>query len=234
MVYTRGFICLHKGFHLFAQVAFCYRETVNPADLAHADALPLHSRTPAAWARAVLADPIALLIDHAFLEKKAAANAMELLTRWPNDGVDGWVETMTSVARDETAHLAQVTRILMNRGGKLDRIHKNPYANSLRLLVRKGDPGEILDRLLVSALIEVRSCERFAVLAAESTDTELAAFYRGLYLSEFGHYKVFLALARKISKPAAMEARWQEMLAAEARILAGQATGPRIHSGFLT
>lgn len=199
-----------------------------------ADALPLHSRTPPEWARAVLADPIALLIDHAFLEKKAAVNAMELLTRWPNDGVDGWVETMTTVARDETAHLAQVTRILHSRGGRLDRIHKNPYANSLRLLVRKGDPAEILDRLLVSALIEVRSCERFAVLAAASADAELAAFYRGLYLSEFGHYKVFLALARKISKPAAVESRWQEMLAAEARILGEQPAGPRIHSGHLT
>ena len=207
---------------------------MNPAELAQVDALPLHSRTPPEWARAVLADPISLLIDHAFLEKKAAANAMELLTRWPNDGVDGWVETMTSVARDETAHLAQVTRILLGRGGRLDRIHKNPYASALRLLVRKGDPGEILDRLLVSALIEVRSCERFAVLAAAAADSEFAAFYRGLFLSEFGHYKVFLALARKISKPPAVEARWQEMLAAEARILAQQSAGPRIHSGHLT
>ena len=217
-----------------AQVVLCYRETVNPTELAQVDTLPLHSRTPKKWARGVLAEPIRLLIDHAFLEKKAAANAMELLTRWPNDGVEGWVETMTSVARDETAHLAQVTRILLSRGGRLERIHKNPYANSLRLLVRKGDPAEILDRLLVSALIEVRSCERFALLAAESEDAELGTFYRGLFLSEFGHYKVFLALARKIAKPAAMEARWQEMLAAEARILAEQDPGPRIHSGYLT
>ena len=58
------------------------------------------------WGRAVLADPISLLIDHAFLEKKAAANAMELLTRWPNEWVPGWVETMTGIARDETAHFA--------------------------------------------------------------------------------------------------------------------------------
>ncbi len=209
----------------------CYRETVNPSEFAQVEALPLHSRTSPEWARAVLADPIGLLNDHAFLEKKAAANAMELLTRWPNDGVEGWVETMTSVARDETAHLAQVTRILLSRGGRLERIHKNPYANSLRLLVRKGDPAEILDRLLISALIEVRSCERFALLAAASADTELASLYRGLFLSEFGHYKVFLALARKIAKPAVVEARWQEMLAAEARILAEQSTGPRIHSG---
>src|ERR1019366_6942739 len=150
---------------------------VKPASLHKLDELPLHSRTPVEWARAVLADPIRLLIDHAFLEKKAATNALELLTRWPGEWMDGWVETMTGVARDEAAHLAQVTRILLRRGGRLDRVHKNPYANSLRLLVGKGDPAEILDRLLVSAVIEVRSCERFAVLASITADAELAAFY---------------------------------------------------------
>ncbi len=203
---------------------------MNPADIAKLDTLPLHSRTPVEWARAVLADPIRLLIDHAFLEKKAANNALELLTRWPGDWLPGWVETMTGVARDEAAHLAQVTRILLRRGGRLDRIHKNPYANSLRLLVRKGEPAQILDRLLVSALIEVRSCERFAVLAAASADTELANFYEALFSSEFGHYRVFLELARKMTDAAAVEARWQQLLAAEARILADQETGPRIHS----
>jgi tRNA-(ms[2]io[6]A)-hydroxylase len=203
---------------------------MNPADIAKLDTLPLHSRTPVEWARAVLADPIRLLMDHAFLEKKAANNALELLTRWPGDWLPGWVETMTGVARDEAAHLAQVTRILLRRGGRLDRIHKNPYANSLRLLVRKGEPAQILDRLLVSALIEVRSCERFAVLAAASADTELASFYGTLFSSEFGHYRVFLELARKMTDAPAVEARWQQLLAAEARILADQETGPRIHS----
>ena len=195
------------------------------------ETLPLHSRTPLEWGRAALADPIALLNDHAFLEKKAAVNAMELLTRWPNEWLDGWVEVMTGVARDEANHLAQVVRLLLGRGGRLERFHKNPYANGLRLLVRKGTPAELLDRLLVAALIEARSCERFAVLAAASEDEELAAFYRALYSSEFGHYTVFLKLARKFTKDATVEARWQEMLAAEARILAEQAPGPRIHSG---
>lgn len=203
---------------------------MNPADIAKLDTLPLHSRTPVEWGRAVLADPIRLLMDHAFLEKKAANNALELLTRWPGDWLPGWVETMTGVARDEAAHLAQVTRILLRRGGRLDRIHKNPYANSLRLLVRKGEPAQILDRLLVSALIEVRSCERFAVLAAASADTELANFYEALFSSEFGHYRVFLELARKMTDAPAVEARWQQLLAAEARILADQDAGPRIHS----
>ena len=196
----------------------------------HAAALPLHSRTPLEWGTAVLAHPIPLLIDHAFLEKKAANNALELMTRWPGDWVEGWVETMTAIARDEAAHLAQVTRLLMKRGARLERVHKNPYANELRLLVRKGGSGEVLDRLLVSALIEVRSCERFAVLSAASPDAELAKFYGALFSSEMGHYKVFLRLARKVAGRARADERWQEMLAAEAAILARQEPGPRIHS----
>src|ERR1035441_3359927 len=206
---------------------------MNASELAKLDALPLHSRTPIEWARGVLAEPIRLLTDHAFLEKKAANNALELLTRWPGEWLPGGVETMTAVARDEAAHLAQVMRILLRRGGRLDRCHKNPYANALRLLVRKGDPAEILDRLLVSAAIDVRSCERFAVGDATSADVELAAFYEALFASEFGHYRVFLELARKMADPAAVEARWQQLLAAEADILAGQEAGPRIHSGCL-
>ena len=196
------------------------------------DSLPLHSRTPLEWGHAVLADPISLLIDHAFLEKKAANNAMDLMTHWPNDWVPGWVETMTGVARDEAAHLSQVTRILMKRGGRLTRIHKNPYATALRLLVRKGKEGETLDRLFVSALIEARSCERFAVLAQASNDVELAGFYHALFLSEFGHYRVFLRLANRIAARRTVDERWQELLAAEARILAEQPAGPRIHSGL--
>ena len=197
-----------------------------------AETLPLQSRTPARWARDVLGDPIALLADHAFLEKKAALNAMQLLERWPQEWVPGWVETMTSVARDEAAHLAQVTRLLLRRGGRLGRTHKNPYANALRDLVRKGEViPEAVDRLFVSALIEARSCERFSVLAEVAEDPELAALYKALFSSEFGHYKVFLRLAHKIERRNRAEARWQEMLAAEAAILAAQEPGPRIHSG---
>lgn len=205
-------------------------------DERHLDDLPLLSRTPAPWGANVLKDPLALLVDHAFLERKAANNALELMTRWPNEWVPGWVETMTSVARDEAAHLAQVTRLLIRRGGRMERVHKNPYANSLRQLVRKGELGEVVDRLLVSALIEARSCERFAVLAQSSDDEALAAFYRALYSSELGHYKVFLKLAAKISGPGAaarrrLDDRWREMLERESAILAAQEPGPRIHSG---
>jgi len=195
------------------------------------ETLPLHSRTPLEWARAALADPVALLRDHAFLEKKAAANALELMTRWPGEWAPGWVETMTGVARDEASHLAQTVRLLGGRGGRMERGHRCAYAKALRLLVRKGGTEETLDRLLVSALIEARSCERFWVLAAAAEDAELAAFYKALYSSEMGHYKVFLKLANKVAAKEIVEARWQKMLAAEARILAEQMPGPRIHSG---
>lgn len=199
--------------------------------LDQAAALPLHSRTPIEWGRAVLADPIALLADHAFLEKKAANNAMELMTRWPSEWFPGWVEAMTSVARDEAAHLAQVTRLLIRRGGRLGRGHSNPYTKALRNLVRNGDILETIDRLFVSSLIELRSCERFAVLAAASDDEELVKFYSALFVSEMGHYKLFLKLAYKIGPKPAAEARWQQMLAAEARIIGEQPPGPRMHSG---
>lgn len=195
------------------------------------ETLPLLSRTPLEWAREALAEPMELLIDHAFLERKAANNALELLTKWPGDWTPGWVETMAGVARDEAAHLALVTRMVVRRGGRLDRVHKNPYANALRLLVRKGQVWEALDRLFVSALIEARSCERFAVLARAAEDEELSRLYGGLFASELGHYKVFLKMARKVSKKRAVDERWSEMLAAEARILDEQPPGPRIHSG---
>lgn len=192
---------------------------------------PLHSRTPRIWAVTALLNSIELLNDHAFLEKKAANNALELMTHWPDDWTPGWVETLTAVARDEAAHLAQVTRLLIRRGGRLSRQHKSPYANALRALVRKGQAVETLDRLLVSALIESRSCERFSLLADVSQDAELSSLYRRLSISEMGHYKVFLRLAFKIATKASVEARWQAMLVAEAQILAAQEPGPRIHSG---
>ena len=195
--------------------------------------LPLLSTTPAHWASQALANPIALLADHAYLERKAASNALELINRWPQRDQPGeWVSILAAVARDETAHLHSVSRLLAKRSGALPRTHRNAYATALHALVRRGSgPFELLDRLLVSALIEARSCERFAVLMTHCEDAELAEFYRGLYFSELGHYKVFLRLARDLERPDACDARWHELLGAEARIIATQDPGPRMHSG---
>jgi tRNA-(ms[2]io[6]A)-hydroxylase len=195
--------------------------------------LPLLCHTLPEWGRAVLEHPIPLLIDHAFLEKKAANNALDMLTRWPGEDVPpGWVETMTGVARDEASHLAQVVRLLARRSGRLCRFHKSTYANALRALVRKGRVEEIVDRLLVSALIEARSCERFGVLAEVCEDQELAAFYKALYSSELGHYKVFLKLAARVSDADGMGVRWSQLLEREADIVRAQPPGIGIHSGI--
>ena len=209
-----------------------YLGRVVATPLEKIESLPLVSRTPVSWGVAALTDPIALLIDHAFLEMKAAQNAMDLLTRWPNEWMPGWVETMTGVARDETSHLSQVTRLLIRRGGRLERGHKSYYASDLRRLVRNGKLTETLDRLCVSALIEARSCERFAILASAAEDEELGAFYKALFSSEMGHYKVFLKLAYKMSPKDEVDVRWQELLVAEAKIIEAQPPGCRIHSGL--
>jgi tRNA-(ms[2]io[6]A)-hydroxylase len=195
--------------------------------------LPLRYATPAQWATDVLAAPLALLNDHAHLEKKAAANALELLNRWPEPSPpENWVTAMTAVARDEVEHLSTVTRLLARRGGRLSRQHGNPYASDLHKLVRKGlGPEELIDRLMISALIEARSCERFKLLADRCEDAELAKLYKGLWASEHGHYLSFLQLAEQILPAAVVSKRWNEMLDAEAAIIARQSPGPRMHSG---
>lgn len=201
--------------------------------------LPLTYATPPEWAGAALSAPLDLLNDHAHLEKKAAANALELLNRWPEPRPpENWVAAMTAVARDEVEHLAVVCRLLARRGGRLTKQHTNPYAADLRRLVRQGEgPAELVDRLLVSSLIEARSCERFRLLADACeeghtrADKELRKLYAGLWASEHGHYLSFLQLAERIQPPDEVARRWGQVLDAEAAIIQRQPPGPRMHSG---
>ena len=204
--------------------------------------LPLKYATPAVWAAAALSSPLELLNDHAHLEKKAAANALELLNRWPEPSPpEDWVAAMTAVARDEVEHLAVVCRLLARRGGRLTKQHSNPYAADLRKLVRHGHGrDELVDRLLVSGLIEARSCERFKLLAEACggvgrndapADPELRKLYQGLWASEHGHYRTFVQLAGEIQPGGDVRARWEQMLDAESGIIRGQPPGPRMHSG---
>ena len=195
--------------------------------------LPLRYETPRDWAHQALGDPLALLNDHAHLEKKAATNALELLNRWPEPNPpENWVAAMTAVARDEVEHLAVVSRLLARRGGKLTRQHRNAYASSLHQLVRRGKgPEELVDRLMISALIEARSCERFLLLAETCDDAELKKLYKGLWASEHGHYKTFIQLAEQILDEPTIAQRWNQMLDEEAKIIQHQEPGPRMHSG---
>ena len=210
-------------------------ESVNPGRATVE--LPLLVDTPDAWGEASLREPCALLNDHAHLEKKAAQNALELLHRWPEPTPpDNWVVAMTAVARDEVEHLALVVRLLSKRGGRLTKSHRNDYAAALRGLIRRGGDEETIDRLMISALIEARSCERFEILSRVATDESLAKIYKALWASEKGHYLSFIDLARQVAMldgegaSEAVEDRWQMMLLAERTIIMEQKPGPRMHS----
>jgi len=202
---------------------------------------PLRWETPESWAIAALAQPVALLNDHAHLEKKAAANALELLPRWPErDCPEQWSATLAAVARDEAEHLAVVLKLLTQQGGKLSKFHRNPYAGELRKLVRLATRFELMDRLMVSAMIEARSCERFEKLGAaleaghgESTvRVALGKLYRGLAASERGHHHVFLQLAGALHSENDVARRWDQMLDLEAALLPTLPAGPTMHAGL--
>jgi len=205
----------------------------TPARAAAPADLPLRWATPPGWARAALSEPLSLLGDHAHLERKAASNALELLTRWPGQAEPAeWSGILAAVARDEAQHLHAVMRLLKGRGGQLPRVHRNPYASALHAHVRRGQGSrELLDRLLVAALIEARSCERFALLARDGGDAELGVFFASLHASELGHYRVFLHLAGKVVVAEERDRRWLALLEAEADIIRAETPGPRIHSG---
>ncbi|MFM8980075.1 MAG: tRNA isopentenyl-2-thiomethyl-A-37 hydroxylase MiaE [Planctomycetia bacterium] len=206
-----------------------------------AQAGELRVATPAAWAGVALADPLALLNDHAHLEKKAALNALSLMHRWPLDKegashqrlAQQWVRHLGAVARDETDHLGRVLRLLERRGSAMSRGHRNPYAAALHRHVRTGKgPAEVVDLLHVSALIEARSCERFALLRAAATDRDLLGLYTALEASERGHHRVFLELAGAMLPPGEADQRWQAWLELEAAAIAAQPPGPTMHSGW--
>ncbi len=195
------------------------------------EVLPLTWWTPEGWGDAVLADEVALLADHAQLEREAARNALALMRQAPVE-VDmlQWTIRLNGIARDEVGHLGAVASRLADRGGTIPRKFSNPYAKDLRALVRPGGGRDsIVDLLLISALIECRSCERFGLLAA--TGHELAPFFGSLMQSELGHHRLFNTLAGWVAGDEAADARWQELLIAEGPIAEAQPLGPRIHSG---
>lgn len=205
------------------------------------DALSLRVATPPSWADLALGAPLALLNDHAHLEKKAAANALGLLNRWPKDPSDPrtreagaeWVRLLAAIARDETEHLARVLRVLERRGGSMSRGHRNGYAAALHRHVRVGQGlAEVQDLLWVSALIEARSCERFALLGAATQDSDLLALYHVLERSERGHHRIFLDLATSLPGATNAAGRWSAWLDLEAAAIGLQPPGPSMHSGW--
>ena len=146
------------------------------------------------------------------------------------DAVVFWIMARV-FAQEELLHFQQVTEKIVARNFALGRERKDSYVNELVKFIRKGHNREIvlLDRLLFSAMIEARSCERFKMLTETCTDPDLAEFYRDLMVSEAGHYTTFLKLAKKHVNPEMVEPRWQEWLAYEAEVIQRYGKAETIH-----
>uniref|UniRef100_UPI00260E0514 tRNA-(ms[2]io[6]A)-hydroxylase n=1 Tax=Halomonas sp. TaxID=1486246 RepID=UPI00260E0514 len=187
----------------------------------------LPCETPQRWVDWALDNEELLLIDHAQCEKKAASTAMSLMYRYVDQ--PDLLTKMSQLAREELLHFEQVVRIMLSRGITYRHISASRYAEGLRKLVRGDEPGRLVDLLIVGALIEARSCERFARLIPH-LDAELAKFYRGLVKSEGRHFEDYIMLAKQVSD-APVEPRVEIFRAREAELIATPDDVFRFHSG---
>jgi tRNA-(ms[2]io[6]A)-hydroxylase len=187
----------------------------------------LPCRTPAAWIDNALANQGLMLIDHAHCEKKAASTALSLMYRYV-DNTD-LLNRMSRLAREELRHFEQVLAIMKKRA--VDYCHLTParYAAGLRKLVRGEDPARLVDVLIVGAIIEARSCERFAALAPY-LDDQLADFYNSLLKSEARHYQDYLQLAEQ-ANGGPVNDRVAEFMAVERALIESPDGEFRFHSG---
>ncbi len=157
----------------------------------------LRCRTPQAWIDKALQELEIILLDHAANEMKAAQSAMTLMSR--NHTKIDLLNKMSRLAREELVHFEQVLKILKRRGIEYRAIKASRYASRLAKHIRKEQDEKFVDTLIVGAIIEARSCERFDALAP-MLDDELSKFYRSLLKSEARHFEDYLALAAQYSK----------------------------------
>jgi len=171
-----------------------------------------------------------ILVDHAYCEQKAASSCISLIILHP-DRVK-LVDVLTPVVAEEWNHFERVLGELKKRGYALGPSRKDEYIEALFKLVRKGGSREqqLVEKLLVNALIEARSCERFKQLWKNIEDEALSEFYHELMISEAGHYKIFLMLAKEYMPEDLVMQRWREWLTEEAKIMASlEPRGDRLH-----
>ncbi|MGQ7249416.1 tRNA-(ms[2]io[6]A)-hydroxylase [Halomonas sp. V046] len=187
----------------------------------------LPCETPDAWVAWALENPELLLIDHAQCEKKAASTAMSLMYRYVDHSE--LLTKMSQLAREELLHFEQVVALMRDRGVAYRHLTASRYAEGLRKLVRADEPGRLVDILIVGALIEARSCERFARLIPH-LDPVLAKFYRGLVKSEGRHFEDYIMLANQLSEEP-IEARIEIFRAKEAELVTTPDVAFRFHSG---
>jgi len=190
--------------------------------------LNLHIATPDRWLAQVEQHIDLLLIDHAHCEKKAAGVAMNLLFSYVEH--DELTRAMTEIVQEELDHFHQVRAIIDRRSIRFYKLSPSAYGAKLHELVNKHEPQRAVDRLLVAALIEARSCERFGLLRDRLADRELADFYGSLFESEARHHSTYVRLARHFMDEEAVHRRLLELAEAEGRIIAEGEGRPRMHS----
>lgn len=189
----------------------------------------LYCRTPDAWISSALEDLPTLLIDHANCEKKAANTALTLMSRYINNYE--LLNKMSRLAREELRHFEQVIAIMKKRSIKYVPVSASRYASELHKHIRKQEPARLIDTLIVGAVIEARSCERFYSLLPH-LDEELAKFYESLLKSESRHFSDYLSLAQKAS-PEEIDARVCFFLEQEKLLIEGSDERIRFHSGVV-
>ena len=171
-----------------------------------------------------------ILSDHAYCEQKAATNCISIIQMFPE--YTEIVDALVPIVTEEWGHFKMVLDQLKKRDMNLGRQRRDEYVNQLLAGIRTGGNREnqLLERLLVAALIEARSCERFRLLSLDINDDELKKFYKNLMVSEAGHFRLFLDLGIKNLTNHEVMKRWEEYLVIEAQIIKNlEVRGDRVH-----
>ena len=171
-----------------------------------------------------------ILTDHAYCEQKAAVSCISLIQKYSE--LERLVEDLSPIVTEEWGHFRSVLKELKKRNLKLGTQRKDEYVNLLQAFIRKGVSPQnlLLDRLIVCAMIEARSCERFRLLSLYISDVNLKNFYHHFMIAEAGHYKLFLELAAEYTDEETARKRWLECLKFEADILKNLSPcGGRMH-----
>ncbi|MGV8992571.1 MAG: tRNA-(ms[2]io[6]A)-hydroxylase [Flavobacterium sp.] len=193
--------------------------------------LRLQLPTDPRWVNIVEKNIEDILTDHAWCEQKAATNAITIITI--NSEFPDLVTDMLALAKEEIEHFQMVHEIILKRGLTLGRECKDEYVGELAKYMKQSNIGSrvsgLVERLLFSAMIEARSCERFKVLSENINDPELSVFYRELMESEASHYTTFITYARKYGTGIDVEKRWREWLEFEASIISKYGKSQTVH-----
>lgn len=181
--------------------------------------LGLHLPTDPRWADLAQYSIADILIDHAWCEQKAASAGISLIVQYGER--EKLVEVLTPIVAEEWAHFRMVLKEMEKRGVKLAQTRGDAYVIALSKLERKGDKKErqLMEKLLINALIEARSAEKFKILSKNISDESLKDFYYELMISEAGHYRTFVDLAKEYMPENVVMTRWNELLEAEAKII---------------